>query len=67
MIIPASLGYSFCKTNLKPKGLKCFLRRAQNEFELRVNKIRSDNRSEFRNLQVQELLEEEGIKHEFRV
>jgi transposase InsO family protein len=45
--------------------LKCFLRRAQNEFELRVKKIRSDNRSEFKNLQVEEFLEEEGIKHEF--
>jgi transposase InsO family protein len=45
--------------------LKLFLRRAQNEFELKVKKIRSDNRSEFKNLQVEEYLEEEGIKHEF--
>jgi transposase InsO family protein len=45
--------------------LKRFLRRAQNEFELKVKKIRSDNRSEFKNLQVVEYLEEEGIKHEF--
>jgi transposase InsO family protein len=30
-----------------------------------VKKIRSDNRSEFKNLQVEEYLEEEGIKHEF--
>jgi hypothetical protein len=45
--------------------LKCFLRRAQNEFELKVKKIRSDNRAEFKNLQVEEYLEEEGIKHEF--
>jgi hypothetical protein len=44
--------------------LKRFLRRAQNEFELKVKKIRSDN-SEFKNLQVEEYLEEEGIKHEF--
>jgi hypothetical protein len=44
--------------------LKRFLRRAQNEFELKVKKIRSDNRSEFKNLQVEEYLEEEGIKHE---
>jgi transposase InsO family protein len=44
--------------------LKRFLRRAQNEFELNV-KIRSDNESEFKNLQVEEFLEEEGIKHEF--
>jgi transposase InsO family protein len=45
--------------------LKCFLRRAQNEFELKVKKIRNDNGSEFKNLQVEEYLEEEGIKHEF--
>jgi transposase InsO family protein len=45
--------------------LKWFLRRAQNEFELKVKKIRSDNGSEFKNLQVEEYLEEEGIKHEF--
>jgi transposase InsO family protein len=45
--------------------LKCFLRRAQNGCELKVKKIRSDNGSEFKNLQVEEYLEEEGIKHEF--
>ena len=44
--------------------LKSFLRRAQNEFELKVKKIRSDNGSEFKNLQVEEFLEEKGIKHE---
>jgi hypothetical protein len=30
-----------------------------------VKKIRSDNGSDFKNLQVEEYLEEEGIKHEF--
>jgi transposase InsO family protein len=45
--------------------LKHFLRRAQNKFELKVKKIRSDNGSEFKNLQVEEYLEEEGLKHEF--
>jgi transposase InsO family protein len=45
--------------------LKRFLWRAQNEFELKVKKIRSDNGSEFKNLQIREFLEEEGIKHEF--
>jgi transposase InsO family protein len=45
--------------------LKRFLRRAQNEFELKVKKIKSDNGSEFKNLQVEEYLEEEGVKHEF--
>jgi hypothetical protein len=46
-------------------ALKRFLKRAQNEFELKVKKIRSDNGSEFKNLQVEEFLEEEGIKHKF--
>jgi transposase InsO family protein len=45
--------------------LKFFLRRAQNEFELKVKKIISDNCSEFKNLQVEEYHEEERIKHEF--
>jgi hypothetical protein len=46
-------------------NLKRFLKRAQNEFELKVKNIRSDNGSEFKNLQVKEFLEEEGINHEF--
>jgi transposase InsO family protein len=41
------------------------LRRAQNEFNLRIKKIRSDNGSEFKNTQVDDYLDEEGIKHEF--
>jgi hypothetical protein len=45
--------------------LKRFLRRAQNEFGLRIKKIRSDNGTEFRNSQIEGFLEEEGIKHEF--
>jgi hypothetical protein len=47
------------------KGIvKKFIRRVQNEFELKVKNIRSDNGSEFRNTQVEEFLDEEGIKHE---
>jgi transposase InsO family protein len=45
--------------------LKGFLRRAQNEFELRIKKIRSDNGTEFKNSQIEGFLEDEGIKHEF--
>jgi hypothetical protein len=41
------------------------LRRAQNEFDLRIKKIRSDNGTEFKNSQIEGFLEEEGIKHEF--
>jgi hypothetical protein len=44
--------------------VKKFIRRVQNEFELKVKNIRSGNVSEFRNTQVEEFLDEEGIKHE---
>jgi hypothetical protein len=44
--------------------LKKFLKRAQNEFDAKV-KIRSDNSTEFKNTQVEDFLDEEGIKHEF--
>jgi transposase InsO family protein len=44
--------------------LKRFLRWAQNEFGLRIKKIRSDNGTEFKNSQIEGFLEE-GIKHEF--
>jgi transposase InsO family protein len=45
--------------------LKKFLKRAQNEFDDKVKKIRSDNGTEFKNTQVENFLDEEGIKHEF--
>jgi transposase InsO family protein len=45
--------------------LKGFLKRAQNEFGLRIKKIRSDNGTEFKNSQIEGFLEDEGIKHEF--
>ena len=45
--------------------VKEFIRRAQNEFELKIKNVRNDNGSEFRNTIVEEFLDEEGIKHEF--
>jgi transposase InsO family protein len=45
--------------------LKKFLRRAQNEFDAKVKKIRSDNITEFKNTQVEDFLDEKDIKHEF--
>jgi hypothetical protein len=45
--------------------LERFLRRAQNEFGLRIKRIRSDNGTEFKNSWIEGFLEEEGIKHEF--
>jgi transposase InsO family protein len=47
--------------------LKKFMRRAQNEFELKIKKVRSDNGTEFKNTGVEEFLSKEGIKHEFLV
>jgi transposase InsO family protein len=45
--------------------LKKFLRRAQNKFDAKVKKVRSDNDTKFKNTQVEDFLDEEGIKHEF--
>jgi hypothetical protein len=45
--------------------LKKFVRRAQNEFDAKVKKIRCDNGTKFKNTQVEDFLDEEGIKHEF--
>jgi transposase InsO family protein len=38
---------------------------AQNKFDAKVKKIRSDNDTEFKNTQVENFLDEERIKHEF--
>jgi transposase InsO family protein len=56
------LGILFAGKISKPRG---FLRHAQNEFGLRIKKIRSDNGTEFKNFQIEGFLEDEGIKHEF--
>jgi transposase InsO family protein len=45
--------------------LKKFLKRVQNEFNAKVKNIRSDNGTEFKNTQIEDYLDEEGIKHEF--
>jgi transposase InsO family protein len=45
--------------------LKKLLKRAQNEFDVEVKKIRSDNGIKFKNTQVEDFLDEECIKHEF--
>jgi hypothetical protein len=62
MIILISLWVFF----LQDKGetqelLKKFLKRAQNEFDAKVKKIRSDNDTEFKNSQIEDYLDEEGI------
>jgi transposase InsO family protein len=45
--------------------LKKFLKWAQNEFDAKVKKIRSDNCTEFKNTQLEDIFDEEGIKHGF--
>jgi hypothetical protein len=45
--------------------LKKFLRKAQNTFDAKAKKIRSDNGTKFKNTQVEDFFDEEGIKHEF--
>jgi transposase InsO family protein len=45
--------------------LKKFLKRAQNEFDAKVKKKRSYNGSKFKNTQVEDYLDQQGIKHEF--
>ena len=56
----------FLQDKSEAQGIvKKFIRRAQNEYELKIKHVRSDNGSEFRNTNVEEFLDEEGIKHEF--
>ena len=56
--------FLFDKCQVRDK-VKTFVRRAQKEFGLPIKKMRSDNRTEFKNTQVELFLDEEGIKHEF--
>jgi hypothetical protein len=56
--------FVFDKSEVQGK-VKTFIRRAHREFELPIKKVRSDNGSEFQNTNVEEFLDEEGIKHEF--
>ena len=46
---------------------KKFAKRAQNEFDVKIKRVRSDNGTEFKNTNIEEFLNEEGIKHEFSV
>ena len=46
---------------------KKFAKRSQNEFETNIKKVRSDNGTEFKNTNIEEYLDEEGIGHEFLV
>jgi transposase InsO family protein len=47
--------------------IKKFAKRAQNEFETKIKKVRSDNGTEFKNTNIAKFLDEERICHEFSV
>ena len=44
---------------------KSFVKGVHNEFETTIKKVRSDNRSEFKNTRIDELCDEFGIRHQF--
>jgi hypothetical protein len=43
---------------------KKFAKRAKNEFEVKIKRVRSDNGTEFKSTNIEEYLDEEGIGHE---
>ena len=45
------------------KIFKNFARKAQNQVEVNIKKVRSDNGTEFKNANVDTFLDEEGISH----
>ena len=47
------------------KIFKNFARKAQNQFDVKIKKVRSKNGTEFKNTNVDTFLDEEGISHEF--
>jgi transposase InsO family protein len=55
--IKDGIGFQQEKTQTQ-ETLKGFLRQAQNEFGLRIKKIRSDNGTEFKNSQIEDFLED---------
>jgi hypothetical protein len=46
---------------------KKFATRSQNEFDVKIKRVRSDNGTEFKNTNIEEYLDEEGIGHELSV
>jgi transposase InsO family protein len=46
---------------------KKFATRAQNKFDVKIKRVRSDNATEFKNTNIEEYLDEEGIGHELFV
>jgi hypothetical protein len=46
---------------------KKFSTRARNEFDVKIKRVRSDNGTKFKNTNIEEYLDEEGIGHELSV
>jgi transposase InsO family protein len=44
---------------------KGFAKRAENEFDFKIKKIKSDNGSKFKNTRIEDYCDEKGVKHEF--
>jgi transposase InsO family protein len=44
---------------------KIFIKRIHNEFETIIKKVRSGNGSKFKNIRVDDLCDEFGIRHQF--
>jgi hypothetical protein len=44
---------------------KGFAKRAENEFDFKIKKIRSDNDSEFKNSKIEDYCDKKRVKHEF--
>jgi transposase InsO family protein len=44
---------------------KGFAKRAENEFDFEIKKIRSDNGSKIKNSIIEDYCDEKGVKHEF--
>jgi transposase InsO family protein len=48
-----------------PEIFKTFARRAQREYNSPIVKIQNDNGSEFKNMNIDDCCDKEGVKHEF--
>jgi hypothetical protein len=46
---------------------KKFPTRAQNEFEVNIKRVKSENGTKFKNINIEEYLDEEGIGHELSI
>jgi hypothetical protein len=46
---------------------KGFAKRAENEFDFKIKKIRSDNGSELKNSKIEDSCDEKGVKPDFQL